>query len=317
MWWRCEFCGAEALRAKTQRHCPHCGAPQNPANRYFPPESAQTALTEHVYHGPDRLCGACGVANTGNARFCERCGAPLDEARTVVLHRDEANQPNDPPKTSTPPRATSRRGLIVVSMVLGAIALAYFWRDEVSVELIAKPWRHEIKVEQFLIVEETAWCRALPRDARVTHRRREVEHWIDVPDGETCQNQRVDLGDGTFTTRQHCQPRYRREPVYADRCTYTVQRWRSVPSLIAEGQDGDPQDPRIDFTPGTCLGCKRIAGQSQSYAWLLRAEATSRRFECPASNPEWSRRPLHSRGQLAVGVLSRRAHCASLRWETP
>ena len=36
MLWDCEHCGTKGLLGKSQRYCAECGAPQNPAKRYFP-----------------------------------------------------------------------------------------------------------------------------------------------------------------------------------------------------------------------------------------------------------------------------------------
>ena len=38
MFWDCEYCGSSKLLGITHRHCPNCGAPQDPEKRYFPPD---------------------------------------------------------------------------------------------------------------------------------------------------------------------------------------------------------------------------------------------------------------------------------------
>ena len=44
MLWDCKFCGTQKLLGVTHRHCPNCGAAQDPERRYFPAEADMVAL---------------------------------------------------------------------------------------------------------------------------------------------------------------------------------------------------------------------------------------------------------------------------------
>ena len=48
-----------------------------------------------------------------------------------------------------------------------------------------------------------------------------------VPDGQECRTVRRDQGDGTFREERQCETKYRDEPVYDDKCTWSGQRWES------------------------------------------------------------------------------------------
>ena len=63
MFWDCASCGTSRLLGKSHRHCPACGAPQDPARRYFPAESEKVAVHDHRFVGVDRVCSACETAN--------------------------------------------------------------------------------------------------------------------------------------------------------------------------------------------------------------------------------------------------------------
>ena len=88
-----------------------------------------------------------------------------------------------------------------------------------------------------------AGVEVLQGHARITGRSREVHHYDKVPDGEDCRTvkgscsescRNVDNGNGSFSEvctqtcssdRRECTTRYREVPVYADRCSYDVDRW--------------------------------------------------------------------------------------------
>ncbi len=36
MLWDCKYCGQRKNLGLSHRHCPNCGAPQDPAARYYP-----------------------------------------------------------------------------------------------------------------------------------------------------------------------------------------------------------------------------------------------------------------------------------------
>ena len=86
MLWDCEFCGTEKLLGKTHRHCPECGAVQNPKTRYFPSEDEKVAVEDHQFVGADRHCGACDAPNSVMAKHCTECGAPMDGTREVEVN---------------------------------------------------------------------------------------------------------------------------------------------------------------------------------------------------------------------------------------
>src|SRR5262245_41064864 len=83
MLWDCDHCDTKGLLAKSQRHCPECGAKQNADKRYFPPEGAEVRVDGHKYEGADRVCPACSAAISAAAKNCTNCGSPQDGAAEV------------------------------------------------------------------------------------------------------------------------------------------------------------------------------------------------------------------------------------------
>src|SRR5713226_6822330 len=88
MLWDCRFCGTKKLLAVDMRHCPNCGAAQDPQWRYFPSDADKKTLSDlhYKYAGVDIICPFCGQPNSAAAKFCKDCGGDLTNAKTAALH---------------------------------------------------------------------------------------------------------------------------------------------------------------------------------------------------------------------------------------
>src|SRR5262245_36399297 len=118
MLWDCAFCGTRKLLGKTHRHCPACGAPQDPARRYFPSDDEKVAVKDHVFVGVDRVCPACGAPGSRAAAHCGGCGAALDGGKDVALKTDGPAAPAAAAAAPSPP--PPRRGRRIA--IAGAVA---------------------------------------------------------------------------------------------------------------------------------------------------------------------------------------------------
>src|SRR5437762_10126400 len=75
MLWDCRFCGTTKLLGVEHRHCPNCGAAQDPAWRYFPSNEDLKVVKDpkYQYAGVDKICPFCGQPNSAAANFCKDC----------------------------------------------------------------------------------------------------------------------------------------------------------------------------------------------------------------------------------------------------
>lgn len=89
MLWDCPSCGTRKLLGLTHRHCPNCGAAQDPKRRYFPNAGEEVAVEGHMYVGVDLACPACSSPNSAAANNCVNCGASLAGASAVALRDDQ------------------------------------------------------------------------------------------------------------------------------------------------------------------------------------------------------------------------------------
>lgn len=139
----CPECGAK--NADDARFCESCGTPLEPtpvggSDNAAPPPTE--AIAPQAQGGP--ACPQCGAGNEPDAGFCESCGAPLGGAMPDVQAAPPPVVPPAPeplplrspepapvdfvPSVQPSPPAPSRRGPLVLILLLGAavIALGFF-----------------------------------------------------------------------------------------------------------------------------------------------------------------------------------------------
>jgi hypothetical protein len=247
MLWDCEFCGTTGLLGKSQRHCAECGAKQNPDKRYFPKEGEAKRVDGHRYEGSDRTCPACQAPMGAAAKNCTHCGSSLDgatEVRGVVK-----------PVAAKPKRKIWPIVAVIAAIVLVIFAIWYFFirTKDVTMTVTAHRWERAIGVEEFRDLHESAWKNEVPSDARAVTCHRDQRSTKQVKDGEDCRIEKVDKKDGTFEEVKKCRPTYRDEPVYDDKCNYTVRRWREVDSIKVAGNGLSPVWPSQNIPPATAL----------------------------------------------------------------
>jgi hypothetical protein len=320
MLWDCPYCGTKKLLGKTHRFCPRCGAPQDPARRYFPPDEEKVAVENHEYVGADRICGACDSAMSARAAHCTQCGAPMEgtaEARRVT----DGPAPSLPKPVAPAGGSGCKRIVRVAAVTLGALAVAVatmiivalVWRKTVEVRVAGHDWERLVDVESFDPTRETEWCDQMPGGAYDVTRSREVRSQRQVPEGEECTERRVDQGDGTYREERDCRTRYRDEPIYDDRCRYTVDRWKVARTARAAGDALDPAPawPVMSLRAGSCHGCER-EGRSREEYRVRFVSQDGRAHDCAFDEKRWRSFAVGARYRVKVGVLTGSISCGSL-----
>ena len=239
MLWDCDHCGQQGLLAKSQRHCPQCGAPQNPDKRHYPPPDQQTRVAGHAFVGADRTCPACGAPMAAKANNCTQCGAPMDGSAEVKSTDDRAPKPAPAPRE----HRIWPHGLIA----LAAIALAIWWlflrSHTATVTVAAHRWTRTIAIEEYGPHPQSTWRDQVPIGAGVSTCTRKQRSSRQIPDGEDCHTERHDKKDGTFEQVKKCSPKYRAEPIDDDWCTFTVMSWQTIDETKASGTGTSPAWP--------------------------------------------------------------------------
>lgn len=282
MFWDCEYCGATKLLGVTHRHCPSCGAAQNPNRRYFPAPGEEIALENHEYVGVDVVCPSCSQPNSAKAEFCINCGTPLTEAAKVKLHPEQFEggfheDKADPvmenhlgemrrialeEKKQRAARpilfGLNRKQLTLVggaffavlTIVGGIFAFTYRRSEVLTVD--GHEWERIVHIEELRRERDrvdgscsNAPSEAYNREAGIETRSRQV------PDGESCRtvctDRRVDNGDGSFSVvedcSEQCTTRYRTEYYTVPVCRYDINRWRDTGDEEKAGDKGKSPEP--------------------------------------------------------------------------
>lgn len=318
MLWDCGYCGTKKLLGLTHRHCPECGAAQDPKGRYFPEESEKIAVEDHRYVGADVHCPACRAPMGAAVKFCSVCGSPLAGAGEVA-------RVTGPAAVEAAAGGRGKRGkggtvaivLGVVAVVAGVVVALFAWKKEVALTVSDHTWRREIRIESFAPRDESAWCDALPDGAYSVTRSREVRSHREIPDGRSCTKQRKDNGDGTYSEVEKCVDKTRREPVYDDKCRFRIDRWRYARSAVASGRslDGAPAWPAVTLAAtGQRIGSEREGSRVEKYTVHFADPsdpATPR--TCDMAEARWRSFRAGSAWKVEAGVVTGAIDCDSLQ----
>lgn len=294
MFWDCSHCGTKELLGISHRHCPNCGAAQDENKRYFPPAGKEVELTNHIYYGVDWDCPYCSTPNSKKSNNCVNCGGPQDGSmdvdrvdvpkkkkdtsfsNNVKMNNSFGSISSSNTTISTPPQKKSNKHttmLVIVGFIFaclfGFLIYGFFKVTDHTVMVQDKTWSRSIDIEEYKVVNDTDWCTSMPSDSYGISKFKDVRSHRQVADGTSCETQRRDQGDGSYTTQQVCHTKYRSEPVYDYKCHYKVNRWRFSNSEMTSGNSTKTpyfaDVSRYSNNLGNILGNKRVGSRSESY----------------------------------------------------
>ena len=323
MLWDCAQCNTTGLLGDSHRHCPTCGAAQDPTKRYFPEPGTEVEAKNHQFVGADWSCAYCNSPNSAAAAHCTNCGAGQDGTKPVATVVDTAAAP---PTLIAPPVAAQsshkwRWLLAAFALVVVALSTLFFSTHDATATVAGRNWQREIQIEKFGPVSDSAWCDSMPGDAYAVSQSREQRSTRQVPDGEVCRDERIDKGDGTFVKHRECSPRYRDEPVYDNRCRFQVNRWRAYRSVKAGSETAaQPMWPSIGtlnsgglaFSNGLAggMGAERAGQRSESYVLALQSDG--KRWTCNVPESVWNKYQEGASLPIKVRLVGG-AVCSSLK----
>jgi hypothetical protein len=348
MLWDCQFCGTKKNLGLTHRFCPNCGAPQNPDSRYYPSDDEKIEVEDHVFVGADVTCPSCNELNSAKAEFCGQCGSPLTAgARAKTLQaqsvgagerfdtsgsRDVVKEQFDAEmvrvgvqQAPTGSSGSSRKWMLIIGVVIALIAGVFVllnWTSQTKVVVSGHEWQRTISIEEYQNFSVRSWRDSPPMGDNVSMTvgscRQEQRSTRSVPDGQDCRTVRQDNGDGTFSQRQECTTRYRQEPVYDDKCTWTGQTWNFDRNAQASGNlSQTPAWPAINLNCAgqRRVGCERESGRDERYTVLYAATEDDKTYRCDFPQAAWQEVPLESIWSAEVRVVIQELVCDTLKRE--
>ncbi|MCC7209732.1 MAG: zinc ribbon domain-containing protein [Anaerolineae bacterium] len=267
MLWDCRFCGTKKLLGVEHRHCPNCGAAQDPQWRYFPSDEdkKEVADPDYVYAGVDRICPFCGQPNSRNANFCKECGGDLSGAQDaavraaiekgsaadtgvaadVVLEKHQAEMARIQGKTgqsAAMPKWLPIALILTLVVCVGLVAAFLFLRNstyDVQVQVSDVSWERVVAIGQVTTLTGSGWRDSVPPGAynqSCSPRQREYQ----VPEQYECGTTRIDRGDGTFIEQPRYCTRMRTESRTDSWCSYSYDQIMHVRDARAGGGPDQP-----------------------------------------------------------------------------
>jgi hypothetical protein len=288
MLWDCRFCGTKKLLGVDHRHCPNCGAAQDPEWRYFPSEADKKTVTDphYTYAGVDKICPFCQQPNSAAANFCKACGGDLANSKTAVLKvtvstelgQDVAGIADDVVKQrfekdlAPAKKGLSRRVMAIIAVIMsaciglcgGALGLSNSTYDS-KLNVTNMSWERTISIDRYESQQGSDWRNEVPsgaynRNCYSKDRPRQESYQ------EACGVERVDRGDGSFSQKTKMCTRSRTVYESDTFCTYSIDRWIHNRDLKTSG---GPNEAVMwaNFAPALTsgLGAEREAGRTETY----------------------------------------------------
>ncbi len=339
MLWDCPRCETPKLLGLSHRNCPNCGSPQDATKRYFPKDEDKVAVEDHPFVGADKQCAGCDAPNAATAQFCVGCGSPMDGSAAVKQRETQSDvaggfaedsskaataeeqarklaaraaaQDPQPKPASKAPWLLGAGGLLAMGALVVCVGIIglMMWKKEAAVTLNAHTWSREIAVEQFKAVTDSAWKEAVPAGSRNVSCSQAQRSTTKVPDGQECHTERTDNGDGTFKEAEKCATKYREDPVYDQKCSYTVDRWATVRTDRA---GGNGLSPAPSWPPVTAGGSERSGAKSEKYT-LSFTDDGGRVLTCDLPQDRWAAYADGTRYTAPVGMVSASIDCNALK----
>ena len=222
-----------------------------------------------------------------------------------------------PKPSQVKPQGTSKAPWIIggiVALLAAFCLVAMFWTKDVGVTVTAHSWERSIDIERMTAVSESAWCDSMPSGAYSVSRSREQRSTKQIADGQTCSTRDVDRGDGTFERKQECRTKYREEPIYDDRCSFTIDRWKVNRTAKAAGQGTEPAPewPAVKLSrTGSSLGAEQEGSRTEKYTLSLMGD-DQKPYTCTVAAAKWGGIADGHKKVIPIGVITGAADCDKL-----
>lgn len=266
MLWDCKFCDTTKLLGMDHRHCPNCGAAQDPEWRYFPAEADMKFVTNPKFSGADRVCPFCQEANSADSKFCKSCGGDLSTAKEAVRKdsvstglegaqgvRDDLVKKKFDAEQAAIKGTSAKAGLrankwlvgcailfVVACLGIGGTLLVLSQKKTAhTLTVTALSWERTISTEKFVTQKGDDWRSSLPGGAyNLSCSLKDKCHTETIQ--VECGYDYVDKGDGSGSRKVKYCPQDKQVCEQQDYCSYSVDKWVFGRDIKASGGPNDP-----------------------------------------------------------------------------
>jgi hypothetical protein len=329
MLWDCRFCGTTKLLGLDHRHCPNCGAPQNPEWRYFPSEADIKFVTDakYEYAGADKVCPFCQQPNSAASKFCKQCGGDLTNAqdaqrlegvstgmegasgerRDVVkekFERDLGMKPQAQPQ----PGWVRLLPFVLIGLVVACIAGFVYLNSSTfnaALSVSEQRWVTGISLQERRSMSSDGWRDSVPGDAYNVSCQPRQREYIDYVQ-EQCGYEYVDRGDGSGQRVPKMCSRQVVRTQTDSYCRYTVDRWVPLPDLQESGGPDDPiRKPTFNPGVGNLSGRIRVVDEYLRFVVIFQDAANGQFYELnPTDEDTWRGFRVGNRYSVEINRLN-------------
>jgi ribosomal protein L40E len=239
-------------------HCPYCGSRNSAGAEVC--HKCGGDLTEGVKRDSGRVIGAfktgpatqitcphCGAENPDTANTCSQCGGSL--AKEVF----ESLEP-ETVKVSSKTRTWIIAGAVAILIIACGLYFLFANRTKPTTGVVENVgWQLSVPVEALMPVEHKDWADEMPTDGVIISCSEELRSVQDEPGPnsvEVCGTPyTVDSGGGFAEVVQDCE-----HEIYDTFCTFTLEEWTVVDSVVSSGSDLSPLWPEPELETGQRIG---------------------------------------------------------------
>ncbi len=287
----CYYCGSR--NPATATNCSQCGADLTEGARR---DKGQVVGAHRDKPAPQIECPACGAPNNADAPKCVNCGASLAEPKPEPAQPTPAQAPK--PRQN---RGMLGIGLAVVALLCAAACVAYFVlagrTEDLTGTVQGVSWSRSVQIEGLVPVEYEDWRDEIPPEGLLGQCTDRVRHTQNEPapnSREVCGTPyTVDTGSGFGEVVQDC-----RYEVFDEFCTYTLDEWREVDEIAANGDGFSPQWPQLNLRAG-----QRQGKRNEVYRCIFSTESGAYTFTTSNQNL-FEQCQIGSRWQIKVNTFN-------------
>ena len=200
----------------------------------------------------------------------------------------------------------------MIAVVLIAVIVLLNMKTEASATISALDWSREIELEKYQSSIKNDWKEDVPLKGTIQNCIEKERDTKKIEDGQKCTMVKNDNGDGTFSEKEDCKPKYKEVPVYDSWCSYQIQEWKLFDTARKTGSDLYPEwpSPNIEKCSIVALNCERLGRKIEKYNVHF-TDQNGKKHSCSFSESKWKAAKIGSSHTMAFNSITGSIDCDS------